>query len=49
MQIPPWLELVSVVSLLIGCVCAVVIILDLFLGHAQHMWIMNIVWPITEE
>jgi hypothetical protein len=24
-----------------------VIVIDLFAGHAQHMWIMDVVWPIT--
>jgi hypothetical protein len=24
-----------------------VILFDILIGHNQHMWIMNVVWPIT--
>jgi hypothetical protein len=34
-------------SLALAVVCAIVIALDLLSGHAQHMWIMNLVWPAT--
>jgi hypothetical protein len=27
--------------------CCVAIIIDIWSGHRQHMWIMNLVWPIT--
>jgi hypothetical protein len=42
----------SLTNLAIGCLvlaglCALVIVMDILCGHRQHMWIMNIVWPIT--
>lgn len=43
---PEWLSALSVASLSLAAVCAVVIAADL-LRHPQKMWIMNIVWPIT--
>jgi Domain of unknown function (DUF4396) len=44
---PCWLTIISEISLIISFICSMVIILDIILGHSQHMWIMNIVWPIT--
>lgn len=41
------LEIVAMVSLGIAILSAVVIALDIALGHRQKMWIMNLVWPIT--
>jgi hypothetical protein len=46
-EIPAWLYVISVVALAGAGFCAVVIILDIASGHRQHMWIMNLVWPIT--
>jgi hypothetical protein len=43
---PHWLQVLSVVSLVMAAVCSLIIAADLF-GHGQHMWIMNIVWPVT--
>jgi hypothetical protein len=43
---PVWLHQLSWVSLLLGAVCAVAISADL-LRRPQHMWIMNLVWPVT--
>lgn len=43
---PQWLFLLAVVSLGVAILCTVFIILDLR-GRPQHMWIMNLVWPIT--
>ncbi len=40
-------RIVSMSSLVIGGVSALVIAIDLLAGHKQHMWIMNLVWPIT--
>jgi hypothetical protein len=31
----------------LGVACAFVIALDLLRGQRQHMWIMNLVWPVT--
>ncbi len=41
-----WLLTIAWVSLGLGFVCALVIIAD-ELRSPQHMWIMNIVWPVT--
>lgn len=45
-MIPAWLHLLSIVSLVLGFICAGVITVDEF-SHPQHMWIMNVVWPVT--
>ncbi len=45
-MIPAWLHVLSIVFLLLGLVCAAVITADVF-RHPQHMWIMNVVWPVT--
>lgn len=47
MNIPHWLEILAIVSLVAAGICALIIVLDLLAGHKQHMWIMNLVWPIT--
>ncbi len=41
------LHLIAIVCLLLGAVSTLVIVVDLLAGHAQQMWIMNLVWPIT--
>ncbi len=41
------LRIIAVVCLLIGGASALIIAIDLLAGHQQHMWIMNLVWPIT--
>lgn len=46
-QIPAWLYSVSIVALVVAGLCAALITLDILTGHPQHMWIMNLVWPIT--
>lgn len=43
---PEWLTLLSVASLALAGICAIIIAADL-LRNPQKMWIMNIVWPIT--
>ena len=45
-MIPEWLHLLSIAYLLLGLVSAVIIAIDLT-RHPQHMWIMNVVWPVT--
>jgi hypothetical protein len=45
-MIPAWLHDLSIAYLILGAVSAGIIAIDL-LRHPQHMWIMNIVWPIT--
>jgi hypothetical protein len=47
MEITKWLEILAVASLSLAGACALTIVLDLLTGHSQHMWIMNIVWPVT--
>jgi len=42
-----WLKILAWLSLLSGVASAAVITWDLASGHKQHMWIMNIVWPLT--
>ena len=43
-MIPYWLHALSIAYLLLGL--ATIIAIDL-LRHPQHMWIMNLVWPVT--
>ncbi len=45
-MIPAWLHALSIAYLLLGLCCAAVIATDL-VRHKQHMWIMNVVWPVT--
>jgi hypothetical protein len=45
-MIPQWLHVLSIASLALGALCAVIIASDV-MRHPQHMWIMNIVWPVT--
>ncbi|MDQ6710350.1 MAG: DUF4396 domain-containing protein [Candidatus Dormibacteraeota bacterium] len=45
-MIPLWLHTLSVGFLALGFSCAIVIVIDEW-NHPQHMWIMNIVWPLT--
>jgi hypothetical protein len=45
-MIPTWLHVLAVFALLGATICALVIALDV-IRHPQHMWIMNVVWPIT--
>ncbi|WP_428483900.1 hypothetical protein [Rhodopila sp.] len=45
-MIPTWLHDVSIAYLLLGVVCMVIIAIDV-VRHKQHMWIMNVVWPVT--
>ncbi len=45
-MIPQWFTVLSIIMLVLGGLCAIVIAADLLLGHRQHMWIMNIVWPV---
>lgn len=43
-----WLQIISIVSLVLAGICALWIALDIFAaGHRQKIWIMNGVWPIT--
>jgi hypothetical protein len=44
---PDWLHILATICLLVGGICALIIVIDLLSGYKQHMWIMNVVWPIT--
>ncbi|WP_319774212.1 DUF4396 domain-containing protein [Breoghania sp.] len=44
--IPVWLHLLSLASLGLGAICFVIIAVD-EMRHPQHMWIMNLVWPVV--
>jgi hypothetical protein len=43
---PAWLQIVSTASLMLGCGCALFIIVD-EVPRPQPMWVMNLVWPLT--
>lgn len=45
-MIPLWLHVLSIFAVAAGFACAFVITADVCL-HPQHMWIMNIVWPVV--
>lgn len=45
-MIPAWLHALSIASLTLGALCAVVIVADVT-RHPQHMAVMNVVWPVT--
>lgn len=45
-MVPDWLQILALVSLLVGCVCAGIIARDVR-RDPQHMWIMNVVWPVV--
>jgi hypothetical protein len=44
--IPHWLTIISIASLALAAGCALIILIDV-IRRPQHMWIMNIVWPVT--
>jgi hypothetical protein len=45
-MIPAWLGDLALAYLAFGGACAALVGLDV-IRHPQHMWIMNLVWPIT--
>jgi hypothetical protein len=45
-MIPAWLHDLSIASLLLGVTCALLIGIHITRRH-QHMFIMNVVWPLT--
>jgi hypothetical protein len=44
---PGWLHVLAIAFLVIAGLCFLIVLADLLAGHRQHMWIMNVVWPIT--
>lgn len=45
-MIPEWLHILSIFSLMAGLICAGMVAAD-EKNDPQHMWIMNVVWPIV--
>lgn len=45
-MVPIWLHDLAIAHLLFGGLCAFIIMAD-EVRHPQHMWIMNVVWPVT--
>ncbi len=45
-MVPSWLHMLSIFSLALGFVCALVVAIDVS-RHPQHMAIMNVVWPVV--
>jgi uncharacterized protein DUF4396 len=45
-MVPVWLHDLSIAYLALGALCAAIVARDL-MRHPQHMWIMNLVWPVT--
>lgn len=45
--VPERLIIMAIGSLALAGLCALIIASDILRGYRQHMWIMNIVWPIT--
>ncbi len=46
MDIPESLVAIAWISLALAALSAMVVVLDLR-RHPQHMWIMNVVWPLS--
>ncbi len=44
---PEWLTTLAIISLALAVISMVIILIHILAGHRQHMWIMNIVWPVT--
>jgi hypothetical protein len=45
-MVPSWLHLLSLAALALGFVSAAIVVTDEF-RRPQHMWIMNLVWPLV--
>ncbi|MGN6102551.1 MAG: DUF4396 domain-containing protein [Devosia sp.] len=45
-MVPAWLHILAIAVLVLGFVCAAIIVWDEF-RHPQTMWIMNVVWPVN--
>jgi len=45
--VPEWLIILAASSLIVAGSCSLIIAADILRGYRQHMWIMNIVWPVT--
>jgi hypothetical protein len=45
-MVPAWLHGLSIAALFLGIFCALIVAIDVT-RHHQHMFIMNVVWPVT--
>jgi hypothetical protein len=45
-MIPVWLHALAIGALIAGVACALITLIDVA-RRRQHMWIMNVVWPVT--
>jgi hypothetical protein len=45
LTLPLWLHALALISLAVALVCALIIVADEF-ARPQHMWVMNLVWPL---
>jgi hypothetical protein len=45
-MVPAWLHSLSIAYLALGTVSALILAIDIA-RRPQHMWIMNVVWPVT--
>jgi hypothetical protein len=43
---PAWFHDLSIAYASLGLLCAAIIVVDV-VRHPQHMWIMDVVWPVT--
>ncbi len=46
-RVSSFVEIMSVSPLSVAALCGLWITFDILAGHKQHIWIMNLVWPIT--
>jgi len=44
---PEWLHVLAIISLSVGALSFLTVLGDILFGNRRHMWIMNVVWPIT--
>lgn len=44
---PPWLTAIAIIHLILSALSALIVVVDILVGHRQKMAVMNFVWPIT--
>lgn len=45
---PVWLDVLAIASLSLAALSCLIVLFDIFIaGNRQHMWIMDVVWPVT--
>lgn len=45
-MVPGWLHVLAIACIALGMLCALIIAIDVW-RHPQHMWVINVVWPVT--